>query len=283
MNPTCEGSVVPTRGQRSPSIQTVTAVQQFSPQRRARALPASTLLRGIAVALALVLGTATAAAQAPGRLGGDQARTVEQVAVTRTGTGLLLGAFRLEGKGAPVVAIVRRPDDLAAVVLTGEALKFEARGHVDMPLVEGLKDDVSVRDVVWKDVDGDKSQEIAVTVEGRAPFFGKGDGETHALYVLGLGPDGAPVLRLAQELRFRGSMQAKCESHAHARATEIAGEDLLGDDHHDLRITVKESKRDCEAPSDPCTGEALKCRTVNTQAQELWIWKDGAFHRHEGD
>lgn len=226
---------------------------------------------------------AEAAAQTPGRIGGDQARTIEQVAVTRTGTGLMLAAWRLEGKGAPVIAVFRRSDDLAVVVLAGAELKFEARGQLALPLVDGLKDETALRDVTWKDVDGDKVPEVVLTVEGRAPFSGKGDGETHALYVLGVTKDLSLSLQLAHELRFRGTMKARCESHAHARAMEMAAEDMLGDDHADLRVTIKESKRDCVAPSEPCSGEEQKCRTVNTQSQELWIWRDGAYHLTEAE
>lgn len=245
------------------------------------------VLGGLAVFVAAILIVTslpgTALAQAARRIEGDQARTVEQIAVTGSGTGLLLSAWRLPTPGEPVLAIIHRKGDLAAVVLAGSDLNFTAKGVADVPLLDGLVDDVTVRDVTAKDVDGDRTLEAVVTVEGRKRFFGKGDSETHAIYVIGIGKDGAPTLQLAQELRFRGTMQQKCESHIHARAMEMTAEDLLGDDHADLRVTVKESLRDCEAPSKPCSGEELACKTVNTQAQELWIWKDGAYHRSEGD
>lgn len=234
----------------------------------------------VALALGFSLHAADAQAQAARRLEGDQARTVEQVAVTRSGTGLLLSAWRLGTPGEPVLAVVRRKDDLAAVWLTGRDLKFEAHGVAELPLLDGLVDDLAVRDVTSRDLDGDKVPEVVVTVEGRKPFFGKGDSETHAMYVIGVQRE-TPVLQFSHELRFQGTVKQRCESHSHARAMELVAEDLLGDDHADLRVTVKESRRDCAAPSEPCSGEEHVCKTVNTQTQDLWIWKDGAYHRSD--
>ena len=228
------------------------------------------------------LSATGARAELPRRLDSDESRTVEQVAVGRVGTGLMLAAYALPGKERPIVAVLHQKTKLAAVTLRGSKLEFTPLGAVELPLIDGLEVDVGVRDLVEKDLDGDRKDEVFVTVEGRGVFKGTGDGSTHALYVLSIGPDGAPTLQLAHELRFQGNMKAACESHAHARAIEWTPEDMLGDDHVDLRVTTRESKRDCEAPTKPCSGEVQSCKTVNTQSQELFIWKDGHYEPQAG-
>jgi hypothetical protein len=234
-----------------------------------------------ACALGLTLLAAPALAKLPTKVEGDASRAIEQAAVARTGTGLLLSAFQLPGSGAPVVAVVHRKDSLAVAVLRGDKLTWSVTGVADMPLLEGLVDDVSVRDVTLKDIDGDRSDEVVVTIQGTAPFFRTGTAETQAMYVFGITPKGEPTLQLAHERAFRGTMQETCESHSHARTVEHAPEDMLGDDHPDLRITTRQSKRDCEAPTKPCSGEELRCKTVNSQSQGLWIWEAGAYRLHE--